>query len=167
MSAFAHICRACAVSFTMHGRAALVWYLALTWACPWPARTVPWDGPQQQHHSHDRHSVHGAGTSRALRAFNVAPWLLRRALARATARLPQHCLKAERSWAADRFYSAMRKSSATAATHPCLVCPESHGCLSSHVRQHPRGGMCPLRGGTSLSRLFLSVWLVAQREDRK
>ena len=63
MSAFVHICRACAVSFTMHGRAALVRYLVLTWACPWQARTAPWDGPQQQHHSHDRHSVHGAGTS--------------------------------------------------------------------------------------------------------
>lgn len=167
MSAFLHICCACAVSFTVHGRAALVCHLVLTWACPWQARTVPWDGPQQQHHSHDRHSVHGAGTSRALRAFNVTPWLLRRASARATARLPQHRLEAERSWAADSFYSAMRKGSATAATHPCLISRESHVCLSSHVCQHPRGGMCPRRGGTTLSRLCLSVWLVAQREDRK
>ena len=80
MSAFLHICRACPFSFTMHGRAALVRYLVLTWACPWQARTVPWDSPQQQHRSHDRHFVHGAGTSEfcahsmSHRGYSAGPW---------------------------------------------------------------------------------------------
>lgn len=65
-----------------------------------------------------------------------------------------------------------------ASVMPCAKVPQrllriplllscSHVCLSAHVCQHPRGGMCPRRGGTSVSRLCSSAWLLAQPENRK
>lgn len=66
--------------------------------------------------------------------FDVTPRLLRRASARTAARLPPHRLEAERSRAADSLCYAMRKSSATAATHPSLVCPvRTYACQRMSV----------------------------------